>query len=152
MWNIGSRWILNEMNTFFFVLLCLFYVQGRLCFHMYPLTHVHVTDLGAAAVWWAAPLEQAPTVKVPCWRALWEREGGLSISPSLLFHPGNQTSDFQLINCDHFPSSALLLHKNLTHSILSQVWLLFLLGYFGFELVMPESRRCLRLQMFLYQL
>ncbi len=56
-----------------FVLVCLFFfVQGRLCFHIHPLTHVHVTDLGAAAGRWAAPLEQSPAVKVPCWRALWQ--------------------------------------------------------------------------------
>lgn len=160
MWNIGCRWILNEMNRFFFFFGLIMFI---LCPGKALLSHV---STHTCPCYWsgsccclmmmmmsdAAPLEQAPTVKVPCLRALWEREGGLSVPPSLLFHPGNQTSDFQLINCDHFLSSALLLHKNLTHSILSQVWLLFLLGYFGFELVMPESWRCLRLQMFFYQL
>lgn len=104
------------------------FVQERLCFHTHPLTHVRVTDLGAAAGRWAAPPGQWPAVKVPCWRALrqWSQREDLCLCP------GNQTSDFQLVNCDHSSSSAL--HHAVTvltqklcfsfHSFL-KVWFLF---------------------------
>lgn len=139
--------ILQKMNRCF-VFVC-FFVEGMLCFHVHPLTHVHITDLGAAAGYSEAPPEQSPGVKVPCSRAPWQwlTKGGLSIPRSLYLsqlRPGNQTSDFQFINCDHFSSSALHSAQTNLNSIFSfsfllfnsflKVWFLkFLLRHFGFR-------------------
>lgn len=57
------------MFLLLFVLYIFFFFLSRegFAFIFTQLTNVHVTDLGAAA-----PLEQSPAVKVPCWRALWQ--------------------------------------------------------------------------------
>lgn len=143
-----SAVVLNEMNRllFFFSLFCFVWVCLFCCFHTDPLTRVHVTDVGAAA----APLEQSPAVKVPCWRALWQwllREDWAFLD-LFTFVQGIKPVTFSSSTVTTFllllwPTS----HKSSIFNLILYVWFFVLFSLWC--LVMMWS--CRHLQIFLYQ-